>query len=693
MSMTEETAGDAVAKGDGYLSYATYGALAATGVAGLALQYMFSAKKPTLPVVNLDNQSREIVSIGERVRMSRLLPPNKKLDYLYEDARTLHDFMFRGARVSKNNRCLGYREPGQPEFSWMHYNQVLDRNRNLACGLARLGCQPGNESHIGVYASNCAECIIAEMAIYYFSMVVVPLYDSMGMASVAYILNQATVESVMCDTVERAGVLLDLKGECPCLKRVIVIKPITDELRDKAVQVGVELYAFTQVEGMGEKHLINPVPPNKEDLATICYTSGTTGNPKGVMLSHKNIVACVSAVMFQMGDVAPNGNDTMLSFLPLAHMFERCCEMAVYMVGGCVGFYSGDIRGLMDDMVALRPTIAPMVPRLLNRICDNVMAAASGGISGIILNQALKAKQNEVENFLIRNNHPIWDRFVFSKVQKKFGGRIRLLVVGSAPLAANVLNVVRCALGCAIVEGYGQTECTAPCTMTFPGDSGAGHVGPPLACCEIKVVDVPEMNYYACNGEGEICVKGSSVFGGYFRDPDRTREALDAQGWLHTGDIGKWLENGTLKIIDRLKHIFKLAQGEYIAPEKIENVLIRSPFVQQIFIHGDSLKSCLVAVVVPDEEYLLKWAAQNRIGGTYEELCVNKVVKKSILDDLITMGKKNDLRSFELMKDLYLESEPFSVENGLLAPTLKTKRADCKSRYAAQIQEMYKILV
>lgn len=179
---------------------------------------------------------------------------------------------------------------------------------------------------------------------------------------------------------------------------------------------------------------------------------------------------------------------------------------------------------------------------------------------------------------------------MFHKVQQKFGGRIRLFVVGSAPLASNVLNVVRCALGCIIVEGYGQTECTAPCTLTFPGDILASHVGPPLACCEIKVVDVPEMNYYACNGEGEVCVKGSSVFVGYYKDPERTHDALDAQGWLHTGDIGKWMDNGTLKIIDRLKHIFKLAQGEYIAPEKIENILIRSPFVMQIFIHGDSLK-------------------------------------------------------------------------------------------------------
>ncbi|XP_022695692.1 long-chain-fatty-acid--CoA ligase 5-like isoform X2 [Varroa jacobsoni] len=669
----EDAVTNAVPKG--YMStYAAYGALAATRLAGLALQYMFPSRKPVIPMVDLNNQSREIISVGERIRTTRLVPPNEKVNYLFEDARTLHDVMFRGARVSKNGRCLGYREPGAAEFTWMYYNEVLNRNRSFACGMLAIGVLPGNETLIGLFASNSAECVITEMGCYYFSMVLVPLYDSMGIDSVYYIIKQAQIETAICDTVERANVLLDLRKGGPVLRRIIVIKPITDELRLKACELHVELFQFTQVEAIGEKSLKHSIAPHEDQLAVICYTSGTTGSPKGVMLTHRSIVANLSAVMFQMGEWAPTGEDTMLSFLPLAHMFERCCEMAVYMVGGSVGFYSGDIRGLTEDMQILKPTIAPMVPRLLNRIHDNVMAAASGSkVAAFILNQALKAKQNEVNN----------------KIQKKLGGRIRLFVVGSAPLAANVLNVVRCALGCIIVEGYGQTECTAPCTLTLPGDTRAGHVGPPIGCCEVKVVDVPEMNYYACNGEGEICVKGTSLFQGYFKDPDRTREAVDANGWLHTGDIGKWLDNGTLKIIDRLKHMFKLSQGEYIAPEKIENILVRSAFIMQIFVHGDSLKSSLVAVVVPDPEYLLIWARQNRIEGTYEELCFNKVVKKSVLDDLLLTGKKNDLKTFELMKDLYLESEPFSVENGLLTPTLKTKRTECRTRYAAQIEAMY----
>lgn len=179
---------------------------------------------------------------------------------------------------------------------------------------------------------------------------------------------------------------------------------------------------------------------------------------------------------------------------------------------------------------------------------------------------------------------------------------------------------------------------------------------------------------------------------GYLNDQEKTDEVLDTNGWLHTGDIGKWMENGTLKVIDRKKHIFKLSQGEYIAPEKLENIFIRSPFVAQIFVHGESLKSCLIGVVVPDDQYLLLWAAENRIAGTFAELCANRVVKKSILDDLCVLGKKSGLKSFELLKDILCHPEMFSIDNGLLTPTLKTKRPECRKAFAEQIQEMYRLL-
>ena len=224
-----------------------------------------------------------------------------------------------------------------------------------------------------------------------------------------------------------------------------------------------------------------------DDLATICYTSGTTGNPKGVMLTHENIVADVGATLLQLGDQKPNCSDVMISFLPLAHMLERICEIAVYMNGGGVGFFTGDVRNLMDDMKALQPTITPAVPRLLNRyvdvrfksflqssniisLCDRIFDKVQSGLNGsslkrFLFNAAINSKEGELRRGIIRNN-TIWDKLVLRKVQESMGGRIRLLVVGSAPLAGSVLTFMRCALGCVIVEGYGQTECVAPTTLT-----------------------------------------------------------------------------------------------------------------------------------------------------------------------------------------------------------------------------------
>ncbi|KAM7304986.1 long-chain-fatty-acid--CoA ligase 5 isoform X2 [Ixodes scapularis] len=678
-----------------YLSYVggVHGVVAAAGAAAaLGLTYMFGrSATPIEPLVSLDNQSR-LVSGLERIRTSRLCHDGKHLEYLYEDCRTLFDVMYRGARVSNNGPCMGWRVPGSGEYKWIHYNQVLERIKCIACGLVKLGEKPGQQTFIGLYTQNCVEWIITEQACYYFSMIIVPLYDTLGAPACAFIMNQADIETVVCDTQEKVECLLKQASQTPKLKRIVVIKDVSEDVKQKAQEANIMLMKFSELEELGEKNFRHPLPPHTSDLATVCYTSGTTGNPKGVMLTHLNIISDLSAVMYQLGDLAPKGDDVMMSFLPLAHMLERCCEMAIYMIGGRVGFFSGDIKELGEDMKALRPTISPTVPRLLNRIHDKVISACSGSLmKRTLLNMALKSKAAELENCIVRQNS-IWDSLVFKSVHESMGGRLRLMVVGSAPLAPNVITFVRCALGAVIVEGYGQTECTAPCTLTFPGDYNAGHVGPPIAACSVKLVDVPDMEYYANNNEGEICVKGPTVFQGYLKDNKKTSEVLDKDGWLHTGDIGKWLDNGCLRVIDRKKHIFKLSQGEYIAPEKLENIFIRSLFVAQIFVHGESLKSCLVAVVIPDQEYLMHWARENCISGTYKELCRNNIVKKSILDDLSRLGKVSGLKSFELLKDIHVHHEALSVENGLLTPTLKTKRPECRKYFLSQIETMYRSL-
>ncbi|XP_070773495.1 long-chain-fatty-acid--CoA ligase 6 isoform X2 [Enoplosus armatus] len=575
---------------------------------------------------------------------------SKLLTHYHDDARTMYEVFQRGLHISGDGPCLGSRLPNQP-YKWISYKEVTARAEHLGSGLLHQGCQPNPNQFIGVFAQNRPEWIISELACYTYSMVVVPLYDTLGPDAIRFIINTADISTVICDKVEKAQVLLDNveRKETPGLRRIILMDDFDSALVEHAKGCGVHVQAMQEVEALGREHYRKPVPPAPDDLSIVCFTSGTTGNPKGVMLTHGNVVADFS---------------------------------------GFLKVTDGDIRLLPDDMKALRPTIFPVVPRLLNRMYDKIFSQANSPLKRWLLNFAAKRKGAEVSSGIIRSDS-IWDKIFFSKIQASLGGRLRMIITGAAPTSPTVLGFLRAALGCQVYEAYGQTECTAGCTFTTPGDWTTGHVGAPLPCNLIKLVDVPEKNYFASKGEGEVCVKGPNVFKGYLKDPERTAETLDADGWLHSGDIGKWLPNGTLKIIDRKKHIFKLAQGEYISPEKIENIYIRSQPVAQLYVHGDSLQSCLVGIVVPDPEVMPEWAKKKGILGIYKDLCKNTELKKAILEDLVRLGKASGLHSFEQVKNIYIHNEMFSIENGLLTPTLKAKRPELKEFFKAKIDQLY----
>ncbi|XP_010280584.1 PREDICTED: long-chain-fatty-acid--CoA ligase 5 isoform X3 [Phaethon lepturus] len=522
-------------------------------------------------------------------------------------------------------------------------------------------------------------------------MVAVPLYDTLGPEAIIYIVNKADISIVICDKPEKVQILLENceQEKSPCLKTIILMDLFDKELKDRGAKVGVEILALQEVEELGRNNIREPVPPKPEDLCIVCFTSGTTGNPKGAMLTHQNVVANAAAFLRSTENIVEcSSSDITMSYLPLAHMFERVVQTVVYSCGAKVGFFQGDIKLLTDDMKTLKPTLFPVVPRLLNRIYDKIQSGAKSPVKRCLLNLAVTMKTAEIKQGIFRNDS-IWDQLIFKKVQETMGGRVRIMVTGAAPISPSVLTFLRAALGCQIFEAYGQTECSAGCTFSMPGDWTTGHVGAPLACNIIKLDDVEEMNYFSSNNEGEVCIKGPNVFKGYLKDPEKTAEAIDNDGWLHTGDIGKWLPNGTLKIIDRKKNIFKLAQGEYIAPEKIENVYIRSGPVAQVFVHGESLKSFLIGIVVPDPETLPEFAAKLGIKGSYEDVCKNPAVKKAILEDMVRLGKEAGLKSFEQVKDLYIHTEMFSVENGLLTPTLKAKRAELVKLFQKQIEALY----
>ncbi|NXO38564.1 ACSL5 ligase, partial [Locustella ochotensis] len=649
--------------------------------------WVISRPKPILPPVDLNKQS---VGIEGGARRGALLTDNNLLSYYFEDAKTLYEAFQRGVNISGNGDCLGYRKPKQP-YQWLTYKQVSDRTKYLGSGLLQKGCQPSSNQFIGIFAQNRPEWIISEYACYTYSMVAVPLYDTLGPEAIVYIVNKADINVVICDTPAKAEVLLKNceDKKTPCLKIIVLMDLFDKELKDRGDKVGVEILSLQEVEELGRNNIREPVPPKPEDLSVVCFTSGTTGNPKGAMLTHQNVVSNAAAFLrCTENTIECTSSDVAISYLPLAHMFERVVQAVVYSCGAKVGFFQGDIKLLTDDMKTLKPTLFPVVPRLLNRVYDKIQSGANTPVKRCLLKFAVFMKMAEIKQGIFRNDS-IWDKLVFKKVQETMGGRVRIMVTGAAPISPSVLTFLRAALGCQIFEAYGQTECSAGSTFSMPGDWTTGHVGAPLACNIIKLDDVEEMSYFSSNNEGEVCIKGPNVFKGYLKDPEKTAEAIDKDGWLHTGDIGKWLPNGTLKIIDRKKNIFKLAQGEYIAPEKIENVYIRSAPVAQVFVHGESLRSFLIGIVVPDAEMLPEFAAKLGVKGSFEELCKNPAVKRAILDDMIRLGREAGLKSFEQVKDLYIHTELFSVENGLLTPTLKAKRGDLVKFFHKEIEALY----
>ncbi|XP_066515918.1 long-chain-fatty-acid--CoA ligase 1a isoform X2 [Hoplias malabaricus] len=658
------------------------------GFAAITTYWYATRPKALKPPCDLTLQSVEIEG-GEYVRRSILLDDDKLLTYFYDDARTMYEAFIRGLRVSKNGPCLGSRKPKRA-YEWLSYKEVADRAELIGSALLHRGHSNTGDKYIGIFSQNRPEWTISELACYTYSLVAVPLYDTLGTEAIRYIIDKALISTVLCDTAEKVQLILDcVSGREHSVRTLVLMEEFDSELKSQAQSEGIQILGLKELEAIGKANHKRPMPPKPDDLALICFTSGTTGNPKGAMLTHGNIISnCAGFIRITEGKLRMNRHDTLISFLPLAHMFERVVECVILVHGAKIGYFQGDIRTLMDDLKTLKPTVFPVVPRLLNRMFDKIFGQANTPLKRWLLDFATKRKESELRSGVVRKDS-MWDKLIFSKVQASLGGCVRLMITGAAPVSPTVLTFLRAALGCQFYEGYGQTECTAGCTMSLPGDWTAGHVGAPLPCNYIKLVDVSEMNYYAANGEGEVCVKGPNVFLGYLNDPERTADAIDKDGWLHTGDIAKWLPNGTLKIIDRKKHIFKLAQGEYIAPEKIENIYIQSDPVAQVFVHGDSLQACLVGIVVPDPDFLPGWAKKRGLEGSYRDLCKNKELKNAILEDIVRLGKEAGLKSFEQVRDIILHPEMFSVQNGLLTPTLKAKRTELRSHFREQIDQLY----
>lgn len=603
---------------------------------------------------------------------------------------TLHDNFEHAVQTYQDYKYLGTRirvDGTIGDYKWMTYGEAGTARTAIGSGLHYYGLQPG--ARVGLYFINRPEWLIVDHACSAYSYSSVPLYDTLGPDAVKYIVNHADVQAIFC-VPGTLNTLLTFLSEIPSVRLIVVVGGIDEHLPSLPSTTGMKLLSYTRLLSQGRSSMQPFCPPKPEDIATICYTSGTTGTPKGVVLSHANLIASVAGMTLSIKFYP---SDIYISYLPLAHIYERANQITSAYYGVAVGFYQGDNLKLMDDLATLRPTIFSSVPRLYNRIYAGITNAVqtSGILKQRLFNAAYNSKKQAVMNG--RKPSPMWDRLVFNKIKDKLGGRVRLMTSGASPLSPDVMEFLRVCFGCLVMEGYGMTETSCVISSMDDSDLLTGHVGSPNPACEIKLVDVPEMSYTSedqPHPRGEICVRGPIIFEGYYKDEVQTREVIDEDGWLHTGDIGLWLPGGRLKIIDRKKNIFKLAQGEYIAPEKIENVYAKCKFVAQCFVYGDSFNSSLVAVVCVEPDVFKEWASSE--GIKYEslgQLCIDPRAKAAVLAEMDAVGKEAQLRGFEFAKAVTLVIEPFTIENGLLTPTFKVKRPQAKAYFAKAISDMY----
>ncbi|XP_035211249.1 long-chain-fatty-acid--CoA ligase 1-like isoform X1 [Stegodyphus dumicola] len=641
------------------------------------------------PSPSMMNSQSVVLPGPEKIRASVLLDnPEELLEYLGNGTQTVCDAVKKGFHKSPKGECLGTRSPPRTgPYKWIPYEEVMRRKDYVGSGLLSLGLSASQKTIVGICTKNRSEFVLTLLGSCHYSMILVPMYECFGPDALSHIVSQVDMEVIISESLTTVAHIIENSDNYPNLKYVIIIEANEEEMV-KHKSSRLKIMSFKELEELGKSNVQEHKLPSPDDIFCICYTSGTTGQPKGVIISHRNIVSCLASLEAVFGVAIPK-TGTLVSYLPCAHIYEMICEIFCLYNSGRIGFYSGHTASLLDDLAELKPTVLPLVPKLMNVIYSAVKKEIGPSIfKRYLLRLALHQKEKSLRRGIVSKN-TLWDKLVFSNVQKLLGGSAHFIFTASAPVSRQVMQFFRCASGCLVFEAYGLSEVGAA-AMTLMSEYDSGFVGPPLPANHIKLVSVPEMFYDADNNVGEICIRGPNVFLGYYKNPEATKEAFDKDGWHHTGDIGQWLPNGTLAIIDRKKHIFKLAQGEYIAPDKSENVYVQSHIISQVFVDGFSDQEFAVAVVIPDPKPFLIWTKENDFTeSNLEVLCQDPAVRKALLSHMLKFGKKKNLNSLHQVGNVYLSLEPFSQENGLLTPTMKLKRSVARKKYEKIFEQMY----
>ncbi len=558
------------------------------------------------------------------------------------------------------------------------HRTIADRVRHVAFGLRALGVEAGNR--IAILSENRPEWAIADYACLMAGMADVPIYPTLPSEQIAYILRDSGSVAIFVSSKEQAEKIASVQDDLPALQHVIVFDD--DAAAGGAIRIAAleAKGAATMSPDAAAAYRTAGLAVTPDQIATIIYTSGTTGDPKGAMLTHGNIASNVSAVI-DLLDMGPT--DSSLSFLPLSHIFERMVDYLMFAAGVSIA-YAETMDTIAANMKEVRPTIVVSVPRIYEkihaRITDSAMRAGGAKRAIFLWASAIGERWTDVmllgrePGMKLALEHRIADKLVFVKVRAAVGGRLRYFVSGGAPLSPEI-NRFFYAAGLKILEGYGLTETSPVIAVNTPKRVTIGTVGAPIPGVEVMVA-----------ADGEILTRGPHVMKGYLNHPEATAEAIDADGWFHTGDIGT-LDGGLLRITDRKKDIIVTAGGKNIAPQPIENQVKANKYVAQAVMIGDRRKFPVI-LVVPNFDQLDRWAAYKSIASKdHRELIANPLVKAKMEREVL--GGLGNLAHFEKPKKVVLLEQDFTIENGELTPTLKVKRRAVDRKFRALIDAAY----
>jgi long-chain acyl-CoA synthetase len=571
---------------------------------------------------------------------------------------------------------------GWQEVSW---STMAERVRAMAAGLIEMGVAPGDR--VALLSATRPEWMELDLAILACGANTVPIYQSSLAAECGYIVANSSSSIVVVENPKQRAKIEEVTS------RGFELDGVTQKISLRGViTIEGEPGAGQSLAGLmrrGRETLGRLLPEidervaslRRDQLATIVYTSGTTGPPKGVLQTHGNHLATVESLL-RLG-IAQEG-DVDFFFLPLAHSFARLIEYFGIAVGSTTAF-ARSIDTLAEDLGSAHPHLVPAVPRIYEKLYARMQAARESGGTvkralfdwAVAVGRARSRAEQEgrAPSAMVRLQHALAHRLVFSRIHQLLGGNIRYMTSGGAPLSREIAEFFH-AIGILVLEGYGLTETTPSLTVNRPDRYRFGTVGLPLDCCEIRIAP-----------DGEILARGANIALGYHQRPEATAESWDPDGWFHTGDIGEFDADGFLRITDRKKDLLKTSGGKYIAPQKIESLLKLQPHVSQVVVIGDNRKYC-VALLTLDAEEIGRWAKEHRLtAASPEALAALPAVRELIEGEVAQVNR--ELASYESIKYFRILPRDLAVETGELTPSLKVKRKVVAERYCREIEEMY----